>query len=277
MTQPIVSASWLFEHIDHPDLIILDATIKKVTAKENQNLAVEKIKNARFFDIKNAFSDTTTDIPNMLASPTVFEKACRTLGISNHHKIVVYDRLGIYSSPRVWWMFKTMGHQQIAVLDGGLPAWKEENLPTEPESNLNTYLQGDFIADYNPNLVINADEILHNITSNDILILDARSPGRFLGSEPEPRASLKSGHMPNAVNLHYEKVLQNGKIKPVSELKEILQHFTIADKKLIFTCGSGITACIIMLAATLAGYNHLSIYDGSWSEWGQLEGVPIQC
>ncbi len=278
INQPLVSISWLSEYLDHPDLIVLDATIKKVTSTENAKSANIQIKNARFFDIKNMFSDTTTDIPNMLPSPEAFSEACENIGISNHHKIVVYDQLGIYSSPRVWWMFKTMGHENIAVLDGGFPAWKNANMPCETmDNNSNPIKRGNFEAVFHQNLTTDSESILVEMNNKNTVILDARSPGRFTAQEPEPRASLKGGHIPNSMNLHYAKIVRDGQMLPVGELKEVLDDFNIENKKLIFTCGSGITACIIMLAAELAGYSDVSVYDGSWSEWGQLDGVPIEC
>ncbi|WP_241507197.1 sulfurtransferase [Aquimarina sediminis] len=278
ITKPIVSVNWLAEHIDHPDLIILDATIKKVTSNEAiQNLNL-KIKGARFFDIKSTFSDKNTDIPNMLPSPEDFTEASRKLGINARHTIVIYDSLGIYSAPRVRWMFKTMGHHNVAILDGGFPEWYSSGLPCEPiNDSQELYPYGDFKATYNPTLVTNSKRVLTEIDNKNTLILDARSPGRFTATEPEPRADLKGGHIPNSVNIHYTTVLENGKMKSIKEIQEILKNFNIEDKKLIFTCGSGITACIIMLAAELAGYHNVSVYDGSWSEWGLREGLPIKC
>lgn len=275
ITTPLVSVAWLTKHLDHPELIILDATIKKVANNSEEVYPNIKIKNARFFDIKKAFSDTTTDIANMLPAEEEFSKACRNLGISNHHKIVVYDKLGIYSSARVWWMFKTMGHHQVAILDGGLPAWQRQNLACEPETNQNQYDQGNFEGTFNPNLLVNSDIVLSKIHSNDTLILDARSSDRFMAKVPEPRASLKGGHIPSSKNLPYTNVLQDGQMLTPEKLKEVFANFNIENKKLIFTCGSGITACIIMMAAALAGYENASVYDGSWSEWGQLNDVPI--
>lgn len=278
ITQPIVSIDWLSKYLDHPDLVILDATIKKVTSQDKPKNSNLKIKGARFFDIKNVFSDTTTDIPNMLPSPEAFSEACKALGISSHHTIVIYDTLGIYSSPRVRWMFKTMGHQNVAILDGGFPVWQKAEQPCETEdTSPQEYNRGNFEAKYIPQLVTNAKTVHIEMNSQSSLILDARSAGRFTASEPEPRESLKGGHIPNSMNLHYTKVLDDGKMRSTTELQKILQYFNIEDKKLIFTCGSGITACIIMLAAELAGYHNVSVYDGSWSEWGQLDGVPIQC
>lgn len=276
ITDPIVSIDWLAMHLDHPDLVILDASIKKVTSKEDTQKPDIKIKGARFFDLKNSFSDKNTDIPNMLPSPKDFSEACKKLGISSHHKIIIYDTLGIYSSPRVWWMFKTMGHQNVAVLNGGFPAWHNAKLPCEPEIKTE-HNYGNFEANYLPDLVADANTILNEIDNKNSLIMDARSHGRFIAKEPEPRESLKGGHIPNSVNLPYTMVLNNNKMKTRTELQEVFKDFNIDNQKLIFTCGSGITACIIMLAAEIAGYYKTSVYDGSWSEWGQLDGVPVQC
>ncbi len=273
----IVSVDWLSEHLTHPNLIILDATIPKVATSgiEHSELG---IKNARFFDIKKTFSDSSSQIPNMLLSPKDFADACEGIGISNHHTIVVYDRLGIYSSPRVWWMFTIMGHTNVAVLDGGLPSWEKANLPMSPVAITSKKNDSQkFDTTLNPGLCIDAASLVKEINNKNTLIIDARSPGRFNATEPEPRENLKGGHIPNSVNLHYTTLIKDGKMKPVSELKKIFDDLQIQDRKLIFTCGSGITACILMLAANLAGYHHTTIYDGSWSEWGQLEGVPIQC
>lgn len=278
LTSPIVSVSWLSENLDHPDLIILDATIKKVTSPNQGSDSNQKIKNARFFDIKGAFSDKGTSIPNMLPDPKTFENACSELGISNHHAIVVYDQLGIYSSPRVWWMFKAMGFENVGILDGGLPVWNAAKLPTQSVSEASiTYPKGNFTANYSAELVSGSQDIISEMNTSNTLILDARSEGRFRAIEPEPRTDLKGGHIPNSQSLHYARVLRDNHMLPKEELKEIFKNFDIGNKKLIFTCGSGITACIILLAAELAGYNNVSVYDGSWSEWGQLTGVPIVC
>ncbi|WP_062055757.1 sulfurtransferase [Aquimarina longa] len=278
IVQPIVSVNWLSEHLDHPDLVLLDATIKKIASKKDEKKSNLKIKGARFFDIKNTFSDKDTDIPNMLPSPEAFAEACKALGISSHHTIVVYDTLGIYSSPRVWWMFKVMGHQNVAVLDGGFPAWQNAKQPCETDdTSQQVYHLGNFKATYISKLVSNTKSILQEMNTKTTLILDARSSGRFKAIEPEPRESLKGGHIPNSINLPYTKVLNNGKMKSPTELQEVLKNFNIENKKLIFTCGSGITACIIMLATELTEHQNGSVYDGSWSEWGQLDGVPIQC
>jgi len=274
---PLVSVNWLSEHLDHPDLIILDASIKKVTSSKDSSNEDLKIPGARFFDIKKSFSDQNSELPNMLPSPEDFEENCRKLGINTTSKIVVYDTIGIYSSPRVWWMFTIMGHKDIAVLDGGFPEWSKNSLPTENKKNTPIFQLGDFKINDHSKSVLDAKEISFEMNSSNSRILDARSHGRFKATDPEPRSDLKGGHIPNSISLPYTKVLENEKMRSTNELKKLFADFDIENKKLIFSCGSGITACIILLAAKLSGYTDLWIYDGSWSEWGQLDGVPIEC
>jgi len=275
---PIVSAAWLATHIDHPNLLILDGTIKKAVSDTPPEFSGKRIKNALFFDLKGIFSDQSSSLPNTLLAPEAFTNVCQELGIRADHTIIVYDQLGIYSSARVWWMFYAMGHTNVAILDGGLPIWKESGfaLETVPQKPPNLP-KGNFEANYDIRSKADTKDILQLLDDPDTLLLDARSKGRFYGTTPEPRGDLKSGHIPNSTSLPYTEVLENGKMKSISELKRVFQNFDIGNKKLIFSCGSGITACIILLAAKLCGYENLTVYDGSWTEWGQLDGVPIQC
>ncbi|WP_299312863.1 sulfurtransferase [uncultured Aquimarina sp.] len=274
---PIVSVDWLSAHIDHPDLVILDASIKKVTSSKDSSKQNQKIPSARFFDIKKSFSDQDSELPNMLPTPDSFEEGCKKLGINTSSKIIIYDTIGIYSSARAWWMFTIMGHSNVAVLDGGFPEWINQDLPTENKENSTIFPVGDFKTNDHSKCTVNAKDVLFEMNSSKSVILDARSYGRYKGTDPEPRTDLKGGHIPNSISLPYTKVLRDGKILPVNDLVELFVNFDIENKKLIFSCGSGITACIILLAANLSGYTNLWIYDGSWTEWGQLEGVPIEC
>ncbi len=276
MTTPLVSVIWLSEHMNLPELVILDASL--ATNAENLKIPFPniQIKGARFFDFKKVFSDSNSNLPNMLPSPEVFERECEKLGINSSSNIVVYDNLGIYSSPRVWWMFNIMGHQTISVLDGGLPEWKKSGLTCEPIIN-RIYEPGHFSSKYRPELRRNKDQILENITSKNEIVIDARSRERFDGLVPEKREFLKSGHIPNALNLHFLDVLNEGKFLTKKEMQLVFNKLDLNNKKLIFTCGSGITACILKLASELIKYNyHSSIYDGSWTEWGQSNGFPIE-
>lgn len=274
MLTPLVTTDWLKNNLNNPKLIILDASMSDNKSGQNSDLGDVQIKNARFFDLKNSFSDKESSLPNMLPSEVSFTKACQDLGINTDSIIVVYDNLGVYSSPRVWWMFKAMGHDDIAVLDGGLPKWAEDGFPTEP-IQAGTYPKGTFIANFRPNMVKNAADILKNIDQKEALVIDARSSGRFCGMEPEPMADLKGGHIPGSLNLPYTDVIKDGQFLPPDHLKQIFEKLQMEDHSLVFTCGSGLTACIILLASELVQKNPTAVYDGSWTEWGQLNGVPI--
>ena len=272
---PLVTVHWLSENLDIPNLIILDASVKNNVSGLKATFPDLQIKGARHFDMETVFFDKKNPIPNMMPSPEVFTSECQKLGIHKNSIIVVYDNLGIYTSPRAWWMFKAMGHPYISVLDGGLDAWKRAGLPCE-ETIEKKFKRGDFEAHYQVDLVRDSNYILNNLNSDELKILDARSEQRFKGSIPEPREHMASGHIPNSLNLPYNKVLKNGKMKSKSELKKVFSKFNNEDEELIFSCGSGVTACIILLASELVISNKKSLYDGSWSEWGQLHKFPVE-
>ncbi len=242
---PLVSVTWLSEQLNNPNLVILDVSLETNVA----NIEVEhpniQIKGARYFDLKGTFSDLDNSLPNTLPSPEYFEKEARNLGINNNSIIVVYDNLGIYPSPRVWWMFNAMGHKNIAVLNGGLPLWIKNNYPAEPLQQ-HKIVKGNFTVNYNPNLQKSASQILENISKKEAIVLDARSEGRFCGQIPETRENLKSGHIPSSVNLPFLEVLDNGIYLPKEEIKTIFHKLEITNKPLIYTCGSGLTACILI-------------------------------
>jgi len=272
---PLVSVSWLSENIENPNLIILDASPKENKSNLIPEFTDIQIKGARKFDMDEVFLDKNNPIPNMMPSAEVFTKECQKLGISKESILVVYDNLGIYTSPRVWWMFKVMGHSQIAVLDGGLSAWIQANLPTEPISEVNVK-QGNFMANYNSALIVDSDFLLKNIQQHSYQVIDARSSDRFNGSIPEPRENMASGHIPNSLNLPFKLVLNEGKMKSQQELITLFKNLSITNEPLVFTCGSGVTACILMLASEIAIKNTKALYDGSWSEWGKLGKFPVQ-
>jgi thiosulfate/3-mercaptopyruvate sulfurtransferase len=272
---PLVSVTWLSEQLNNPNLLILDVSLETNVA----NIEVEhpniQIKGARYFDLKGTFSDLDNSLPNTLPSPEYFEKEARNLGINNNSIIVVYDNMGIYASPRVWWMFKSMGHEKIAVLDGGLPEWISKKLPTESIQQQEV-IKGNFAASFNPTTQKTAAQILENIVSKEAIVIDARSNERFCGLVSETRKNLKSGHIPDSVNLPFLDVLKNGKFISKDEIVALFKKLKIENKPHIYTCGSGLTTCILILASEIISKKNHFLYDGSWTEWGQLKGVPIQ-
>jgi len=273
--KPVVSATWLFENLENPNLVILDASPRENKSNLIPEFTNIQIKGARKFDMETVFLDKDNPIPNMIPSESIFEAECQKLGINKDSLIVVYDNLGVYTSPRVWWMFKVMGHSKIAVLDGGLSAWKNDLFPTEPIHKNETFL-GNFKVEYQSDLVIDSSALLENIDTRKLQVIDARSEERFSGMIPEPRENMSSGHIPNSINLPFEKVLHQGKMKPKNELRKIFKNLTIENQSLAFTCGSGITACIILLASELISENKNVLYDGSWAEWGQEGKFPVE-
>ncbi|MBL4862364.1 MAG: sulfurtransferase [Crocinitomicaceae bacterium] len=270
MTEPLTSSLWLKNNLGHSELIILDASQKSNQADLKSDFENTQIKGARFFDLKNDFSDQHSEFPNTLPDIKQFEFGCRKLGINTSSKIVVYDNLGIYSSPRAWWMFKIMGHENVSVLNGGLPDWKSQGYETVEREN-HAFKRGDFEAKFQPEMVKDYMFIVSNLNTQIALVIDARSTDRFNGIAPEPRKGLKSGHIPNSLNIPYHIVLEQGSYKSKTELTELFNDLKTGDRPLVFSCGSGVTACIVLLACELILKNEKSVYDGSWTEWAQLE------
>ena len=277
ISKPIVSVAWLQEHLDHKNLIILDCTIPKVTEKSNAVNSDEKlqIKGAIFFDIKNTFSDVNGKFPNTILSQKEFEYKAQELGINNNSLIVCYDDLGVYSSPRVWWMFQLMGFTNVAVLDGGLPKWIEHKYPIEKQQN-NSRSKGNFKTNYQSGKIKFTNDILSAINNKTILIADARSKGRFNSTESEPRSDVKGGHIPNSVSLPFSEIIENGTFKSEEALKVIFNEINPEKKPFIFSCGTGITASVLALGAEISGSKNYAVYDGSWTEWGSTENLPIE-
>ena len=274
--KPLVSVNWLYQHKDATNLIVLEGTIPKVS-QENMKSTVEKnqIPNTRFFDLKKVFSIQGAAFPNTALKPKDFEREARKLGINKNSCIVVYDEHGIYSSPRVWWLFKSMGFNNIAVLDGGFPAWKKANYPVEKKRKHMVAL-GNFEARYQPEKMIDSNAILTSISNGNKQIVDARSAGRFNATELEPRKEVRNGHIRTSTNLPFASLLNNGELKNQEELNQEFLKVNLKNMQMIFSCGAGMTAGVLALGVENSGFKEVSLYDRSWLDWGSLAHLPIE-
>ncbi|NBN62418.1 3-mercaptopyruvate sulfurtransferase [Pannonibacter tanglangensis] len=276
MTSPLVSTDWLAAHLTAPDVLVLDASLHLPGSGRDANAEYlqEHIPGAVRFDI-DAISDKTNPLPHMLPAPHVFSSMMRKLGIGDGMTLVVYDSLGLFSAARGWWMLKTMGAARVFVLDGGLPKWKAEGRPVEdgavrrPERH--------FTARLNHGAVTDLADMRRIVESGARQVVDARSAERFAGTAPEPRPGLRSGHMPGALNTPIARFLNaDGTVKDEAGLRAVFAEAGVDLARPVTTsCGSGVTAAVVTLALTLLGHRDLSLYDGSWSEWGGLPDAPV--
>ncbi|MFH8476718.1 sulfurtransferase [Streptomyces sp. NPDC018000] len=238
--------------------------------------AAVRIPGARPFDLDGELSDHTSAVPHTMPGAWEFTEALRSLGVHDADTVVVYDAQGIYSSARAWWMLRAMGFGKVAVLDGGLPAWIAAGHPVELSPAAYDGPRGTFTARPRPGLIVDADAVAAALAAPAAAVLDARTSGRYAGTAPEPRPGLRSGHMPGAVSLPFEELQRDGGVmRPAHELRTEFEAAAGDRDRLYFSCGSGVTACVLALGATLAGYRDLAVYDGSWSEWGLPSGRPV--
>lgn len=269
----IVSAQWLLTHINDENLVVLDASMG-VSGKVNE-AGFEAIPGAQHFDFEKAICDQGSHLPNMMPNVDHFEAEVKKLGVKQDSLIVVYDNKGVYSAPRAWWMFKVMGHDKVVVLNGGLSAWKEAGGDVAAISASDAVV-GDFCCVHCPDKMVSVDAVLKNLENPQATILDARSPARFSGAEADPRPHIQSGHIPTSKNLCFAELQNEGCMLPAEALdKKFSALGLVKEDKIIFSCGSGVTACILALGASEAGYHNLAVYDGSWSEWGAGDKYPV--
>lgn len=268
----LVTTEWLAENLAQEDVKVLDGTWVLPTDKDN--LPSGYIKGSQIFDI-DAIADTSSPMKHMLASPEDFAKAVSTLGLRNSDHIICYDRHGLFSSPRVWWNFVTFGHNKVSILDGGLPAWVKEGHTISKQPSKSSE-PSDFKI--SPPLIKVTDKAcVIDAIDKDIQIVDARPAGRFNGTSPEPRAGLRSGRIPGSYSLPFESLkTAEGRFKPLNELSDIVGTKGLdLDKPIITSCGSGITAAGIAFVLHRLGARDISLYDGSWVEWGASD-APLE-
>ena len=271
---PMVSTEWLAARLGDPGVRIVDATLPLVgqPGHGRDSYAAGHIPGAVFFDI-NAIADPDTDLPHMLPSPQAFAEAAGELGLSRDATIVVYDAHGIYSAPRVWWTLRAMGYPSAVVLDGGLRKWRADGRPVEQADVRPPPVRVELAFD--PGLVAGVATVREALESGAAQVVDARSAARFRGEAPEPRASLRGGHMPGALNLPFDAVVSpDGTLKSASELAAAFAHVDLA-RPIVTTCGSGVTAAVLALALARLGRLDVAVYDGSWTEWGGRDDTPV--
>ncbi|WP_431679820.1 sulfurtransferase [Kitasatospora sp. KL5] len=268
---PLVAADWLAERLGRPGLVVLDASVGAYRGIRRP------IPGAREFDIDGALSDLSDPLPHTMPAPEQFERVMRALGVHEDSVVVVYDNAGIYSSARAWWMLRAMGFDRAAVLDGGLPVWEAAGLPlAEAGAEEEPPAPGAFTARPRPGLLVDRHAVAGALADDACAVLDARSRERYSGRVEEPRPGLRRGHIPGAVNLPFPDLQEDGRMRPAGELKARITAAAGGREKLVLSCGSGVTACVLALGAELAGYRDVVVYDGSWSEWGRPSDLPVE-
>ena len=293
---PLVDVDRLAALAGRPGTVLLDASVGA------HRSVGRRIPGARRFDIDGAMSDHSVRLPHTMPPAEWFAEEMRALGVNSTDTVVVYDTAGIYSSPRAWWMLRAMGFDRAAVLDGGLPAWEAAGHPVEdlaPEGRAEDprpagrggspaqgpsaeapgtqgpWRAGDFTARPRPGSLVGSDVVLAALADPDAAVLDARSRERFAGTAAEPRPGLRGGHMPGSVSLPFGVLQRDGRMLPEEQLRSLFEASAGDRERLVVSCGSGVTACVLALGAELAGYSDVAVYDGSWSEWGLPSELPV--
>jgi thiosulfate/3-mercaptopyruvate sulfurtransferase len=274
--ESLVSTEWLAAHLDDPAVAIIDASFKMpgVAPTAAEDYATAHIPGAVFYDI-DAVADHAIPLPHMLPQPEAFARIVGKLGLGDGQKIIAYDTAGT-AATRAWWMLRIMGHGDVAVLDGGLRKWKAEGRPLT--ATVPTPAERRFTPRFDAALLRDQAQLLGNIASTREQVVDARAAPRYAGSVPEPRPGLRAGHIPGAVNLPWEELVEpkTGVMLPRDVLEARLRQAGLApEKPIVASCGSGVSACVVAFAVHLAGWPAAAVYDGSWSEWGLPGETPV--
>lgn len=276
-TDPLVSTEWLAAHMGDPNVKILDATFKLpgVLPLPKDDYLAAHLPGAAFFDV-DAVSDHSNPLPHMYPTAEQFGRDIGNLGISNADTVVLYDAGGWVAAPRAWWMFLAFGHSNVRILNGGLKKWRAEGRPVE--SGEVKPKPASFKASYDPKRVRSMQQLIANTESRAEQVVDARAADRFEGRAPEPRAGIRSGHIPGARNVPYNQLFDaaTGEMKPLDDLRAAFTNAGVKlDAPIVTSCGSGVSAGVLTLALYRLGITDTALYDGSWSEWGQEKGPPI--
>ena len=278
LTTPLVSTAWLAAHLAQPGVKVVDASAYLPTAGRDARAEYESahIPGAQYCDLA-WISDDSAPFPHTLPSASVFADRMGSLGISNGDAVIIYDSSGQnFSAPRIWWMLRTFGHDRVAVLDGGLVKWQREGRSLE--TTVPVVQRGVFTARLDATRVRDIASMRANVDRPQMQVVDARSPGRFAATEPEPRAGVRGGHIPHSMNVHYARLVgEDGTLRSPDELRAIMQEAGIdLSQPIVASCGTGVTACAVVLALDVLGVRNTAVYDGSWTEWGSMPDTPIE-
>ena len=274
----LVDTDWLAEKLDDPSVRIIDASWHLAAAGRSgaEEYAATHIPGAVFWDI-DAIADPDSSLPHMMPDEATFEAHMNILGVSNDQHVVVYDNVSMMTAPRVWWTLRAFGHARVSLLNGGQVKWQAEGRSLTADAS--PVPDTSFNAAFAPAMMRSIDDVRANLDSTAAQVLDARSAGRFVGADPEPRPECRSGHIPGSLNLPFNRLIDpdSATVRPQNELAAHLAEAGIdPDQPVITTCGSGVTACVLALAMHLTGKDDVAVYDGSWTEWGGRTDTPVE-
>lgn len=275
MTDTLIEVSTLAERLKHHPIAVLKVSMNLPGGGASPSASTEYLPDSQIIDLDNEGSDHSQGKVHQRLDPDSLGRLLGKLGLTPHSEVLVYDGFGMFCAPRLWWMLKAIGHSKVRVLNGGLVAWQQTGQLTNQESMPAASHQL-YPPQPQPGWFVDSAEVLAALNT-ETQIVDARSPARFNGHEPEPRTGVRSGHIPGSLNMYYQDLLDNDRLRPAAELKTIFNEKGVnLQQPIICSCGSGITACIVGMAALICGAENVAVYDGSWTEWGSDPALPIE-